>query len=418
MPSYRYEAVTASGSRAQGTMDASSPQELVHRLREMGYFLTRVEEAVPQESRSGLRRLFRRRIGARDVEFFTLQLSTLINSGVPLDRALSVCSEQMENPALRRVVEEVRYDVEHGASLADAMEKHPRQFDALYTNMVRAGQEGGVLGLVLQRLAVFKRQQRELRESVTSAMIYPVVLLVFTVIVVSVLMLFVIPRFIAMFQDLNVELPITTRLLMGLVGFLTSPYGIFWAPGGVPLPGATLTLVVVLIAALWRYRKTERGRRFFDRLRMRLPLVGPVFRNFALVRFTQTMSTLLENGVTLLPALRISKDTTGSVLFEEVLERAAQEVERGASLSGPLSESPLFPPIVVDMLAIGEESGKPEVMLTHLAEYYDMEIKRSLERLVAALGPILILIMAGIVLFIAVSIILPIFNISRGLGTA
>ncbi|MBM3216285.1 type II secretion system F family protein [Candidatus Poribacteria bacterium] len=410
MPRFAYEATTAAGQVMHGTMDATSPSDLIARLRGMGYFPTHIEEAAPEVKR-------RLRLGtgirAKEIEFFTLQMATLVNAGVQIDRALRVCGEQMPNPYLRQVVEQIRYDVEHGSSFADALGRHPKLFSPLYVNMVEAGQAGGVLGVVLQRLADFTKQQRELRDSVTSALIYPMILLGFVGLIIVALTFFVIPRFVVMFQDVGVALPIYTRLLIGGVDFVRSPYGVAWVWSGIPLPGVLLTILVIAAVSARQYSRTEAGKRVFDRLRMKLPLAGNVVRNFALVRLMQTMSTLMENGVTLLPALRIAKDTVGSVSYEEALGVAASEIERGSNLSGPLSESGLFPPIVTDMLAIGEESGEPEQMLARLAEYYDREIKRSLERMVAALGPLLILFMAGIVVFIALAIVLPIFNLSQ-----
>ena len=290
--------------------------------------------------------------------------------------------------------------------------------------MVDSGQQGGVLGLVLQRLSDFSRQQRELRDSVVSALIYPIILLGITVTIVAVLMFVVIPRFVAMFQDLGADLPAVTRGLIAVVDFARSPYGVFWlwravdVPllHGLPLPGALLAIILVVVGVLRRYKRTDEGMLAFDRARMKIPLMGSVVRNFALVRLTQTMSTLLDNGVMLLPALRVAKGTTGSLVYERALDEVEGQVERGAGLAGPLGDTGLFPLIVTDMLAIGEETGKPEVMLAHLAGYYDLEIKRSLERLVAALGPVLILFMAGIVVVIAVAIIYPIVNISQSLG--
>ena len=414
MPRYAYEAVTSAGSKTKGSMDASSRNELVARLREMGYFPTRVVEAVGEES-SGLFSGFRssKRIKPKQVEFFTFQLATLVKAGIPLDRALVTCSEQAESAELRRLVEDIRADVEQGSSLSEAMAKHPKHFNDLYTNMVRSGQEGGVLGLVLGRLSEFSRQQRELRDSVVSALIYPIILLFIAVIIVAVMMLVVIPRFTTMFLEMGMDLPASTRFLIAMVAFVKSPWGFVWMYGNVPLPGATLAGMIILWVSSRQYSKTETGEAFFDKARMRIPLVGPVVRNFAIVRLTQTMSTLLENGVMLLTALRVGKSTTGSVVYESALEHAEQEVQTGSSLSGPLEESGLFPPIVTNMLAIGEESGRPEVMLGHLADYYDMEIKRSLERLVAALGPMLILFMAGVVVMIAIAIIRPMVNISN-----
>ena len=415
MPRYAYEAVTTSGSKTRGAMDAASRNELVARLREMGYFPTRVEETVGEEQTGLFRNIrFGKKVKPKQVEFFTFQLATLVKAGIPLDRALVTCSEQAESPDLRRLIEEIRSDVEQGSSLSEALAKHPGYFNDLYTNMVRSGQEGGVLGLVLGRLSEFSRQQRELRDSVVSALIYPIILLFIAVIIVAVMMLLVIPRFVEMFQDARIELPLSTQILIAVVDYVRSAWGLVWTTGGgIPLPGGTLVGAALFWFAARQYRKTDTGEVFFDQLRMRIPLIGPVVRNFAIVRMTQTMSTLLENGVMLLTALRVGKATTGSVIYESALENAEQEVQTGSSLSGPLQESGLFPPIVTNMLAIGEESGRPEAMLAHLADYYDMEIKRSLERLVAALGPMLILFMAGIVVMIAISIIGPMVNISN-----
>jgi type II secretory pathway component PulF len=417
MPRYVYEATTSAGTAMHGAMDADSHADLIERLRDMGYFPTFIEETVLEDTRKRWQQI---RIGTgirpKEIEFFTLQMATLVNAGVPLDRALRVCADQMDNPVLRRVVSQLRYDVEHGSSFADALSRHPKQFTPLYVSMVNAGQAGGVLGVVLQRLADFTKQQRQLRESVTSALIYPMILLGFVTMIIIALIFFVIPRFVVMFQDAGVELPVFTRALIAFVNAARSPYGIAWMWNGIPFPGVVLTGAIIAFFAFRQYTKTETGRKRADRMRMGLPLVGTVVRNFAIVRFTQTMSTLLDNGVTLLPALRIAKDTVGSVSFEETLSDAASEIERGSNLSGPLSESGLFPPIVTNMLAIGEESGKPETMLARLAEYYDAEIKRSLERLISALGPLLILVMAGIVVFIALAIILPIFKLSQTIG--
>jgi type II secretory pathway component PulF len=399
-------------------MDADSAADLITRLRGMGYFPTKIEETTPQEERRVLARLrLRPAIRQKDVEFFTFQLATLVNAGVALNRAMRICAQQMESPPLARVVEQVRYEVEQGGSFADALEQHPRVFNNLYVNMVRAGQAGGVLGVVLERLAEFSKQQRELRESVVSALIYPMILLGFATVIVVLLMFVVIPRFVVMFRDIDIPLPWFTSALIAFVTFIRSPYGLAWTLPGipVPIPGLILGSAAIAGVVLRQYGKTERGRERLDALRMRLPLVGPIVRDFTIIRLTQTMATLLRNGVILLPALRIARDTVGSVLYRRALAKAESEIERGSGMSTPLAESGLFPPIVTDMLAIGEESGRPEAMLERLAEYYDREIKRSLERMIAALGPLLILFMAGVVVFIALAIVLPIFNLSQAL---
>jgi type II secretory pathway component PulF len=302
------------------------------------------------------------------------------------------------------VVEQVKYDVEHGSTFYDALAQHPKVFSELYVNMVRAGEAGGVLGVVLERLAEFAERQRHLKSEVISALFYPAILLSLSIIAVLVLMTFVIPKFTAMFTELNVDLPGPTRLLISTADFL----GAYW--------WMLLIGGVGVVLGIKQYVRTESGRFAFDKLKLKLPVVGGIFSTFALVRFTRTMSTLLENGVILLPALRVVKDTIGNLVYSNAVAEAAKEIERGSTLSRQFQEGQVFPPLLTHMIAIGEESGAPEQMLAKLSEYYDTEIKKSLERLTSSIGPLVILMMGLLIGFIAVAMILPIFEASTSLG--
>ena len=404
MPIFRYEALTHGGDTVNNTLEADSKAELISRLRQMGYWPTQiveeVEEAVPSNVRRWLE-IGRSRIKPADVEFFTYQLATLVNAHVPLPRALEVTLGQIQNPALHRIISQVKYDVEHGANFHDALTQHPKVFSNLYVNMVRAGESGGVLGLVLERLAEFAERQRLLKNDVVSALFYPIILLTLSVTAVAVLMILVIPKFTAMFNDLGVALPLPTRILIGATGAFQT----YW--------WVVLVVVILGIAGLKQYLRRETGQIWFDRLKLKLPLIGPIFSTFAIVRFTRTMATLLENGVRMLPALQVVKDTIGNKVYSNVVATAEIEVEQGSTLARELDRSGDFPEFVTHMVAVGEESGEPVHMLSKLSEYYDLEIKKSLERLTSSIGPLVILLMGIVIGFIAVAMILPIFEANQ-----
>ena len=404
MPLFRYEALTHSGGSIKNTLEADSKAELVSRLRQMGYWPTDIVEETEEGASSDVRKWIKigsSSVKAADVEFFTYQLATLVNAHVPLPRALEVTLGQIQNPALNRIVSQVKYDVEHGATFNDALTQHPKAFSDLYVNMVKAGESGGVLGLVLERLAEFAERQRLLKNDVISALFYPVILLALSVSAVAVLMILVIPKFTAMFNDLGVTLPLPTRILIGA----TDAFQTYWWVG--------LLIIILGVAGLRQYLRLETGKVWFDRLKLKIPLIGPIISTFAIVRFTRTMATLLENGVRMLPALQVVKDTIGNKVYSNVVAEAEIEVEQGSTLSRELSKSKDFPEFVTHMVAVGEESGEPVHMLSKLSEYYDTEIKKSLERLTSSIGPLVILLMGVIIGFIAVAMILPIFEANQ-----
>ena len=406
MPRFRYEALTNTGGTVKSVQDASSRAELVYQLKTMGYWPLDIVEDDANET--GEKRfqlpLISARVKAKDVEFFTYQMATLINAHITLPRALTVTLEQIEDSAFRQIVEQIKYDVEHGSTFHDALSQHPRVFPELYVNMVRAGESGAVLGVVLERLAKFSERQRLLKAEVISALFYPAILFTLSLCVIVFLVLVVIPRFADMFADLGVDLPLPTRLLIGIVGFVKS----YW--WGLVIGGTAITLGSL------QYFRTDNGRLVFDILKLKLPLLRGVFSNFALVRFTRTMSTLLENGVLLLPALRVVKGTIGNLVYSNAIDRAEKEIEQGSTLARELQESAVFPPLVVHMIGVGDESGNPEQMLAKLADYYDLEVQQTLQRLMGAIAPLVYLIMGVVVGLIAVAIILPVFRASTSLA--
>ena len=406
MPRFRYQALTNTGSTVSNVEDANSKAELVSSLKIRGYWPTDIVEDIEgnDDEESKFRFLIRRRVKPKDVEFFTYQIGTLINSHIPLARALDITLEQIASITLRQVIHQVKYDVEHGSTFANALAEHPKVFSDLYINMVKAGEAGGVLGVVLARLAEFAEGQRHLKNEVVSALFYPAVLFVLSGLAIAVLMVAVVPKFTVMFEDMGTQLPPLTR---GLIGFANFVSGFWWI---------ILIMIIVLSIAFSRFIQLENGRLIFDRIKIRLPLIGQVFNSFAIIRFTQTMATLMENGVTLLPALRVVKDTIGNKVYSNAVLSAEQEIERGSTLARELERTKVFPPVVMHMISVGEESGSPQQMMSKLSEYYDLETKKNLERLTSLVGPLVILFMGVIIGLIAFAIIDPILKMSASIG--
>ena len=406
MPRFRYQALTNTGSTVSNVEDANSKAELVSSLKIRGYWPTDIVEDIEgnDDEESKFSFSIRRRVKPKDVEFFTYQIGTLINSHIPLARALDITLEQIASITLRQVIHQVKYDVEHGSTFANALAEHPKVFSDLYINMVKAGEAGGVLGVVLARLAEFAEGQRHLKNEVVSALFYPAVLFVLSGLAIAVLMVAVVPKFTVMFEDMGTQLPPLTR---GLIGFANFVSGFWWI---------ILIMIIVLSIAFSRFIQLENGRLIFDRIKIRLPLIGQVFNSFAIIRFTQTMATLMENGVTLLPALRVVKDTIGNKVYSNAVLSAEQEIERGSTLARELERTKVFPPVVMHMISVGEESGSPQQMMSKLSEYYDLETKKNLERLTSLVGPLVILFMGVIIGLIAFAIIDPILKMSASIG--
>jgi type II secretory pathway component PulF len=400
MPRFNYQAMTKTGSVVSGTLEAESSIELTSKLKGSGYYPMSVSEVVVEEKRRipGLK--LGGRVKQSEVEFFSYQLATLLNSGVQLIRALRVASEQVTNVTLRDAIDQIRYDVEHGSTLHDALGRHNRIFSDLYINIVRAGETGGVLGLVLARLADFSEKQRKLKSAVISALFYPIILIFVGLAIGGVLTLFVIPRLSTMFTELGTALPWPTQVLMAITGFIR---GFWWV---------MLLLIVGSVIGLRRYGRTDTGKYNIDKFKLKLPLIGTIFSTAALSRFSRTLGTLLGNGVPILQSLAIVRETTGNTVYRSIIEKSEKEVEQGESLANSLKRSGQFPAIVTHMLSIGEESGNPQDMLEKLSEYYDTEMDKQLERISNIVGPLIILFMAMAVGFLVAAAVLPIFEAS------
>jgi general secretion pathway protein F len=409
VPVYAYKGVTAAGKNTKGHLDAESSRTARAKLRRDGIFVTEFNEQRGQASvaaTSGGRRFTLpvfNRISPLDLALLTRQASTLIGAGIPLVEGLGALTEQVENPRLKSVLGEVRDRVNQGSSLADALAQS-KAFPDLYVSMVRAGEAGGALETVLERLADYLESQVRLRNKVSSILIYPIVMFLFAMLVVGALVTVVLPQITELLESLNQPLPFYTRWIIGISRFVRSWW---WALliGGV---GG----VVGLRAAI----RTPRGRDVWDRLVLQLPVVGRAVRLIAISRFTRTLATLLSGGLPIVRALDTAKHVANNTVLGRAIDAARESITEGASVAKPLRASGEFPPVVTHMIEVGERSGELEAMLAKVADTYDEQVETLVTRLTALLEPLLILMMVGIVVVIILATLVPLLNITSSLG--
>ncbi|MFB3817993.1 MAG: type II secretion system F family protein [Candidatus Methylomirabilales bacterium] len=396
MGTFEYSALDRSAQVVRGQHEAPSEREVVRWLREKGYYPVRV---APLASAAATPLGWQRGPTRQDVLAFTQQLHTLLEAGLEVDRSLAILAELAEAGRMRPVIRQLLGEVQAGRSLADSLAKHPRLFSRLYVNMVRAGEAGAALEVVLGRVATFMESAKAIRDEVVSAMLYPSLVLAVGGGAVVVLLNFVIPRFAGIFADSGQLLPLSTRILLG-VSAVTARY--WWLLLGVP---------VLVGFGLRGYLQTEEGRRTWDRLKLRLPLVGRIVRELEVARLARTLGTLLQSGVPVLTALGIAAETVGNAALAAGLPRLGEGVKRGEGIAGPLRATGVFPPMALHMVSVGEETGRLEGMLLKVAEVYDERVKTSVKRFLGLLEPILILSLGLLVGFIVLSMLLAIISL-------
>jgi general secretion pathway protein F len=406
MPVYEYIALDAGGRKRKGIVDAGSVAAARQKLRETDVFPVALSETSDRKreetaTRGGAIHLFRR-VGLRELALMTRQLATLLGAGLPLVPSLSVLVAQIRNPLLKTTLAQIREEVNEGNSLTRSMAYFPKIFPPFYINMVRAGEASGTINLVLERLADFQEGQQALMTKIRSALAYPIFMFFIGSGVLFFLVTFVVPNITKIFGEMQQTLPGITVFLIVVSGFLKS----FW-----------WILLLILLAAVvglrYMIRKTEQGRHLWDRLKLNAPLFGGLNRKIAVARFSRTLGTLLQSSVPLLAALEIAGNVVDNLVIAEEIRRAAREVEEGQSLSSPLSRNGFFPPIAVEMIAVGEQSGNMETMLFRVADAYEKEVEANILLVTSLLEPAMILVMGVVVGFIVVSILLPIFEMNQ-----
>lgn len=394
---YAYKVRDRSGVMVDGTLVADSEALVISRLREMGY--TPLEVAKKNVGLQMEINLRPGRVKLKDLSVFARQFATMVNSGLPILRALSILGEQTSSKELQKILVQVRTDVEHGSSLSGAMVKHPRAFNDLFVAMIKSGETGGVLDSVLLRIADMIENEVALRQKVKSAMTYPVVVVGLVVLVMAAMMLFVIPQFETIYAQLGGTLPLPTRILIGASKAVRG----YW-------------YVILLVTAggvygLRRYKKTDRGRAQIDALKLKVPIFGPLFHKAAIARFSTTLGMLLRSGVPILQALDIVSDTVNNRVISRAVIDVQGSVREGESIAKPLSSHAVFPPMVVQMLTVGEETGAVDTMLDKVATFYDNEVTAAVDALTSLIEPLMIAVIGGAVGAAVVALYMPMFNV-------
>jgi general secretion pathway protein F len=411
MPEYLYKATDRTGKVMEGNFDAPDEAAVVSRLRGMSCIPIRIEQAAagakPRARKLSLGIDFKtdfsskfKRVSGTELLAFTQELATLIRAGLPLDRGLSVVTEITENVLLKNITEEVLRDVRGGKAFSEALAKHPKVFNRLYVNMIKAGEVGGILDVVLDRLVDFLERSQELKRTVVGAMIYPLVLIFVMGIVMAVLLIFVVPRFVGIFEMMHQELPLPTQVLLS-ISTIAQRY--WWLIIGIGIG---------LYVWFQKYTASEKGKLVCDGLMLKLPLINALILKIEVARLSRTLGTLITSGVPLLQALAIVREIIGNLIIANSINSIQKAVKEGKGVSLPMRSLGIFPSLAVHMIRVGEETGKMEEMLIRVADTYDRDVQVTVKRLLGLLEPLLILVMALLVGFIVISIVLALFSIN------
>ena len=404
MAQFQYRATDLQGKIVEGLIEAGEERSVVQRLRERGLIPIRIGLGTAPSRAQRILGIpgFGRKSAVRtkDLLVFTRELSTLLAAGMPLDRSLTTLGELAQTADLKRITAEVLQAVRGGSSLAEALAQHPQAFPPLYVSMVKAGEIGGVLDEVLRRLVDYLASVQELRDEIRSAMTYPILLTGVGAISIAILLVFVLPKFANMFADLGQALPMSTRMMLAVSDFFTS---VWFVPG-------TLAMAAMIYGGHW-YLST-RQRAAFDAFKLRLPIAGPLRRRMEVARFGRTLGTLLRSGVPVLQALDIVREVATNVTIARAVSEVQAGVREGAGMAGPLGRTGAFPPLALQMIAVGEDTGKLDEMLLTIADYFDGEVRNEVKRLTSLLEPVMILVMGLVVGFMVISMLMAVFSIN------
>lgn len=410
MPQFKYKARDDKGNMLENVVISESVVELKQQLKDKGLYLIEAEDLMAKKGGvmdlkidAFLSKLTK--VKLKDMVVFSRQFSALINAGVAMMRALTLLSDQSDNPKMRMILNQIKADVEQGTSLSDAFARHPATFDNLYVSMIRAGETGGVLDEVLNRIAKFLEDRARLVHQVKSAMTYPAIVTVLALIIFFVMLTFILPKFSQLFGRLGGELPAYTQFLINISNTLRSPWIL-----------VIIGAVVFIFFVIKSIYATPSGRYNIDNILLHVPIFGDLLKKVAVARFTRTFGTLVRSGVPILSALEIVEESAGNAVLAKVVAEVRSEVNQGGSISDPLSRSKLFPQMVVSMISIGEETGELDAMLTKIADFYDIEVETAVSAMTSLLEPMMIVVLGGMVGAVIVGMYLPMFKIFEKIG--
>ncbi len=401
MPTFKYEGKTLRGQIKKGEFDAPDQGAVRVYLRQQNIIPTKIS---PKGKEIAFSFSFGKKVTQRAIAIFTRQLATMIDAGLPLVQSLEILSAQQENKAFKEIIREIREDVEGGSTFAGALKKHPKAFDDLYTNLVVAGEEGGILDNILLRLAGYIEKAEALKKKVKSAMVYPSTIVGVAVIVVMILMIFVIPVFENMFQSAGQTLPLPTLIVITMSKIIKKYVFIV-----IPALG-------VLFYLLRRYHRTDNGKALIDRLLLKLPVIGPLLQKISVARFSRTLGTLVSSGVPILDGLTIVSKTSGNRTIETAILNARASIREGETIAEPLSRSGMFPPMVIQMISVGESTGALDSMLSKIADFYEEEVDVAVGNLTSLLEPFLMVFLGVVIGGVVISMYLPIFQMASAVG--
>lgn len=393
---FQWSGKTAKGTIESGEMSAGTKDEVIAQLRRKNIVATIVNEKAKKVGKIS----FGGRVKDKDIVVFTRQFATMIDAGLPLVQALEILSSQVENKTLSKTLQQVKADVESGATYADALRKHPRVFTELYVNMVAAGEAGGILDTILNRLASYIEKAMKLKKKVKGAMVYPGVVTTIAIGVIAVIMIFVVPTFSKMFASMGGTLPLPTRLVVDLSHFIAGPGGLL-----------TLGAIVAFVIFIVQIRRTEKGKHTIDKILLKLPIFGTLINKVSVAKFTRTLGTLVSSGVPILDGLEITAKTSGNKVVEYAIMDVRKGVMAGKTLAEPITKAKVFPPMVTHMIAVGESTGALDSMLSKIADFYDDEVDSAVNNLTAMMEPMLMVFLGGAVGFIVIAMYLPIFKL-------
>lgn len=402
MPVYVAVVESKRGRRLKREIDAPNDKIAISNLKRQNYIVKKIKPK-PKDLFESIA-FMQPKVSNKDLVIFTRQFSTMIDAGLPLVQGLTILAEQSENPTFKKMLKEITKDVEGGSTLAEAMKKHPKVFDALFVNLIAAGEMGGVLDTILRRLADYIEKNEKLKSQIKGAMVYPMVVVVIAVIVIAVIMIFVIPVFQDMFSSMGAGLPLPTQIVINMSRFIKG--NIIWVILG----------VAGLITGFKYYRNTKGGRKTTDAISLKLPIFGDLLKKYAVARFTRTLGTMISSGVPILDALEIVARSSGNVILEEVIMEVRSSIAEGQTIAEPLSENDIFPGMVVQMISVGEATGALDTMLNKIADFYDAEVDAAVGALTSMLEPILMVFLGGAIGGVVIAMYLPIFKMASVVG--